>query len=326
MSLASPGAGNLLVNGAFLSGLWTRLSGADAQEVPCPVGNQTFAADRWRIRYAAPAGGEVNQARSEIVPPDPVAETSLEIRGGAAVTESVYVGQAIDAQEASSYRRELRFTAWCRVEHPSLPECPVRLVVKHAANPDGFDASVETLVLTGAQSIPANEWKRVQFAFDASAARGHGLSVELELPAAFLSDPQARVRVAAAALWSTAWPEPAPRPHAVETLLARRFFQRHTARSLNAIGRALVCNVHELHFQLTFPEMRAAPAITLPQDNADLTVFSFDGVPQAGFVYDVTYASCGSAIIRATKWDHGLADGYLAFRGYGGAILLEAEL
>ena len=161
---------------------------------------------------------------------------------------------------------------------------------------------------------------------DATTARSLGLCVELELPFGFLADPRARAHLASATFGPADCPEPGPRSSAVETFLARRYFQRHSAETVNAIGRALVGNPHELYFQLNFPEMRAFPAVTLPEDNEDLCVFSSDGARQAGFVFDVPYWARGSAVIRATKRKHDLRDAYLAFRGYGAAILLDAEL
>lgn len=324
MSLIAQGAGSLLINGQFLPELWTRVG--EEAAIVCPIDDVTFAADRWYLRYASARGAAVSQARSEEVPKDAGAGTSLEIRGHAGVAESVYVGQRIESSEVASYRRELRFSAWCRVEHPSLRECPVRLAVRHALTCDVLDANAETLIRSAVRNVPPGVWTRLEFGCDATAARPWGLAVELELPAMFLCHPEARVRLSAATLGPAESPEPGPRSSAIETWLARRFYQRHSARNVNAIGRALVCNPHELHFQFTFPEMRAAPAVTLPQDNADLTVFSCDGIAQDGFVYDVPYSARGSVMIRATKWDHGLSDGFMAFRGYRGAILLEAEL
>jgi hypothetical protein len=317
--------GNLLINGAFLPGLWTRLSGSQT-DVVCPVDAETFAADRWRLRYAAPEGGPVSQERGTDLPPDAPAGTCVVIHGAHGVTQNVYFGQTIEADEALHHRQELRFSIRCRVEHPVLQECPVRLAVGHPMTRDVFDVSMERLGLGEAQVVPANAWTQLDFAVPATASRALGLCVELEFPAAFLADPQARVLLAAATLGSADGPTPGPRSSTLEALLARRFFQRHSAETVNAIGRALVCNPHELYFQFTFPEMRAFPAVTLPQDNDNLCVFSLDGVRQTGFVYDVAYRARGSAIIRATKSNHDLRDGHLAFRGYGGAILLDAEL
>jgi hypothetical protein len=72
--------------------------------------------------------------------------------------------------------------------------------------------------------------------------------------------------------------------------------------------------------------MRAFPAVTLPHDESHLRVFHLEGLPQTGFTYDITYRSRGSFILRATKENHGLRDGYLSFVGEGGAVFLEAEL
>src|ERR1700722_15062253 len=92
---------NLLINGRFLRKLWTRLEGAsEGAIVPCPVWAQTFAADRWRVRYAGPVGGEVSQARCFEVPEDEAVESSLEIRGGAEVGQDILIGQNIEPEEA----------------------------------------------------------------------------------------------------------------------------------------------------------------------------------------------------------------------------------
>jgi hypothetical protein len=318
---------NLLINGRFLRALWMRLAGAPEGEiVPCPVWAQTFAADRWRVRYAAPAGGEVSQARSVEVPDDEAVESSLEIRGGVGVEQAVLVGQNIEAEEAPNYRRPLRFSAWVLAEHPRLTECDVSLVMGSPTSAGLFDSSTETVLRHSLERVGVNRWTRVEHTFDAADFRNTGLRAELEFPADFLSEPRARVRIANVRLSRITSGGYADRPVAVETFLAGRFFQRHDGTRVNAIGRALTSNPHELHFQFLFPEMRAIPACSISQDNADLCVFSAEGVPQTGFAYDVNFSARGSVMIRATKPRHQIRDGYLAFRGYRGEITLEAEL
>jgi hypothetical protein len=169
-------------------------------------------------------------------------------------------------------------------------------------------------------------WTRVELTIDASAFRATGLRAELAFPAALLNHAEARVRVTDVSLSRVAAGLPVDRPPALERFLAQRFFQRHDGGAINAIGRALTANPHELFFQFAFPEMRALPACTLSQDNADLCVFSSDGQPQSGFAFDAIYGARSTVVIRATKLRHQLRDGYLAFRGYRGAILLDAEL
>lgn len=319
--------GNLLINGRFLRGLWTRLAGMEeGAGVSCPIWAQTFAADRWHVRYAAPEGGVVAQARSTDVPDGAPVETALEIRGGDGVAQAVCVGQNIEAGEAANGRAELRFTAWIFVAHSGMSECAATLVMGSPATADLFDATTETVLRVALERIPANRWTHVGCVLDCSAFRPTGLRVELELPPATLNHPEARVRIADVNLARISAGAPVERPAALECFLARRFFQRHDGSSMNAIGRALTCNPHELFFQLSFPEMRAFPACTLSQDNADLCVYSADGQPQTGFVYDAVYGARSSVIIRATKLRHKLRDGYLSFRGYRGAILLDAEL
>ena len=293
---------------------------------PARFGAQTFAADRWRVRYAAPAGGEVSQARSPEIPDDEAVESSLEIRGGAAVRQDVLVGQNIESEEAPNYRRPLRFSAWVLAEHPRLSECELSLVMGTPASAGLFDSSTETVLRHMFHPIRVNRWSRMEFAFDASEFRSTGLRAELEFPGAFLSDPRSRVKISDVRLSRMGGGGHADRPVAVEAFLAARFFQRYDAARINAIGRALTSNPHELYFQFSFPEMRASPACGLSQDNADLCVFSAEGAPQSGFTYDVNYSARGSVMIRATKPRHQLRDGYLAFRGYRGLITLEAEL
>ena len=318
--------GNLLINGKFLPALWTRLHGEPAgTAIRCPVWAQTFAADRWRVRYAAPSGGEVSQACSTEILDAVSTATILEIRGGAEVAQEVFVGQNIEADEALNYRRPLRFSAWVKCQHPRLTHAAAALVIGSPRTPDLFDASVETMERTVLPAFSVNRWVRLEATVKASAFRATGLRVELALPSEFLSDPAARVLLADASLACASTPL-AERPAAVERFLAQRFFQRHDGASMNAVGRALTCNPHEIFFQFTFPEMRATPACTLTQDNADLCVFSGDGQPQSGFAYDVALAARASVVIRATKLRHQLRDGYLAFRNERGAILLEAEL
>lgn len=319
--------GNLLINGQFLRGLWTRLDGQpDGAPVPCPIWAQTFVADRWHVRYGAPAGGTVEQARAGDVPDDVMADSSLEIRGGEGVAQPVLVGQNIEADEAANFRGELRFSAWIFASHPHLSECTASLVLGSPTTVDLFDTTTEVVSRAELEGIPCNRWTHVGLALDGRAFRPTGLRLELELPASFLGHPEARMRVTDVNFFRLAAGAPTERAAAVEAFLARRFFQRHDGTGINAIGRVLTCNPHELFFQLSFPEMRAFPACTLPQDNADLCVFSADGQPQTGFGFDVVYGARSSVIIRATKPRHQLRDGYLAFRGYRGAILLDAEL
>ena len=318
--------GNLLINGKFLPGLWTRLHGMPAgTPIPCPVWAQTFAADRWRVRYAKPSGGDVAQACSTEILDAVSTAMILEIRGGAGVAQEIFIGQNIEADEALNYRRPLRFSALVKCQHPRQTHCIAALEIGSPKMVDLFDSSVETAQRTPLPALSVNRWTRIEATVKASAFRATGLRVDLAFPSDFLNEPAARVLLTDASLAcaSTALAE---RPPALERFLAGRFLQRHDGTSVNAIGRALTCNPHEIFFQFSFPEMRAIPACTISQDNADLCVYSTDGQPQSGFAYDVTFGSRTSVIIRATKLRHQLRDGYLAFRGYRGAILLDAEL
>ena len=319
--------GNLLINGRFLPALWSRLGETPpGTAVRCPIWAQSFAADRWHVRYSAPIGTEVTQARSDLAPDALPGACSLEIAGNDGVTAEVIVGQNLEADEAVNYRGALRFSAWLWVEHPELSSCEPALVIGNPRTTDLFDATVEEVARLAIKSVPTRRWHRVELAFDAAAFRSTGLRIELALSAALLGHPAARARLADVTLTRIHSGPINERPVAIESFLARRFFQRHDGRSINSIGRALTCNPHEMHFQFSFPEMRAYPACTLTQDNAELCVFSGDGEPQSGFAYDVTYGSRTSVVIRATKLRHQLRDGYLSFRGYRGAILLDAEL
>ena len=277
------------------------------------------------MRYAAPCGGEVSQAFSTESLDAVSTATILEIRGGKGVEQEVFIGQNIEADEALNYRRPLRFSAWVKCQHSQLTHCAAALEIGSPKTPDLFDSSVETVQRTALPAFSVNRWTRVEATVKASAFRPTGLRVDLGFPSEFLNDPTARVLLTDVSLSCASAPL-AERPPALERFLARRFFQRHDGTSVNAIGRALTSNPHELFFQFSFPEMRAKPACTISQDNADLCVFSADGQPQTGFAYDVTFGSRTSVIIRATKMRHQLRDGYLAFRGYHGAILLNAEL
>jgi len=229
-------------------------------------------------------------------------------------------------EEAPNYRHPLRFSAWVLAEHPRLTECDVSLVIGSPVSAGLFDSCTETVLRHPFHAVRVNRWVKLEFALDAAAYPSTGLRVELEFPGAFLSDPQARVRISDVRLSRLTPGGHIDRPVAVETFLAGRFFQRYDGARINAIGRSLTSNPHELYFQFSFPEMRATPACGLSQDNADLCVFSTEGIPQAGFAYDVNYAARGSVMIRATKRRHQIRDGYLAFRGYRGEITLEAEL
>lgn len=321
---------NILLNGSFAADLWARVPNARTG-IECPVECQTFAADRWKIRYAAPTGATVTQAMSGDVPVHAAVDRSVEIRGAEGVAQSVLLGQRIEAADASRYRRRMVFSAWIRLEHPDRAPKRFNLTLGSARQPDVFggpgneNVVVETPVTV--DEVPVGRWWLLEREIDGRSFSANGLSVELEFPAELLDSHGARIFVAAVRLADVAAANRAmERPGAFERMLARRFFQRHDATCINAIGRALTFNPHELHFQFLFPEMRAFPATTLSQDNADLCVFSAEGVPQSGFSYDVTHGSRASIVIRATKMRHQLRDGYLAFRGYRGAVLLDAEL
>lgn len=316
--LAHP-VGNLLINGDFSPGLWSRLA-QPHEGVECATWRQTFAADRWSVRCARPEGTPVWQGMSDDVPPHSSATCSLEIRGAAGVAQSVFVGQRIEAAEVARYRRQHVFSAWMRAEGSEATEAKVRLVLGSPGERDAF--AVVKPVLMEEMVFPTSRWVHLEHPVDGRALGSAGLSLELELPAKLLARNGASVRLANVRL-DDGSPE---RPVAVETALARRFFQRYDSTRINSLGRALVVNAHELHFQFTFEEMRAFPACTLPHDEEVLRVFDLEGIPQAGFTCDVTYRSRGSVIIRATKENHGLRDGFLSFVGTEGAILLDAEL
>jgi hypothetical protein len=315
--------GNLLINGDFLPGLWSRVA-APVEGVECPVWRETFVADRWAVRYTKPEGAAITQGMTLDVPPHFGAACSLELRGAEGVTQPVLLGQRVDAAEAARYRKRLVFSAWLYVIGERKDEVEVGLRVGTARELNVFGGGLNDEVVERI-GLPRGRWVHLEQAIDARAFSANGLSLELEFPAELLAQADAAIRIAGARLMEIGGGDVA-RPASVETFLARRFFQRYDSSRINSLGRALVVNTHELHFQFVFDEMRAFPACTLPHDEETLRVFNLEGIPQEGFAYDVTYRSRGSAIIRATKENHGLADGFLSFVGTGGAILLDAEL
>jgi hypothetical protein len=311
-----PGAfENLLINGDFA--LWSRLA-QPAEGVECAAWRRTFAADRWGVRYARAAGEAVRQSMSADVPEGCPAPASLEIRGAKGVKEMVRLGQRIEAAEASRYRQRLIFSAWIFAEY----RAEIDVVLSSPRYADVFDETIEAN--REFVSLPANQWTRIEREIDARRFSANGLSMELEIPADFLQRSGAMIRVTGARLAVAS--QEAARPLEMERFLARRYFQRHDETTINSPGRAIVVNNHELHFQFAFPEMRSFPACTVPRHDGDLRVFNFEGVPQSGFAFDVTRRSRGSVIIRATKTNHGVRDGYLLFAGDDAAILLDAEL
>ncbi len=318
-SAASPG--DLLINGALLPELWR--SPEPEQPIVCPLARQTFAASRWKVRYSAPDGGTITQSRSADVPPDCGVEASVALRaGGEAVTQTVFFGQRIEAAAAMSYRRQLAFAAWVFIGGSGDAAVALHAATPHEADVFGGPLG-DRLAVRAIERVvvPRGRWTLLDIPLDARAFPPTGLSVELAFPPEVFPG---EVRLAHLRL--SAGDRPDPRPAAIEAMLAGRFFQRYDSTRINSLGRALVVNAHELHFQFTFPEMRAFPACTLPHSEEGLRVFNLEGIAQSGFRYDVTYRSRGSVIIRATRENHGLTDGYLSFVGTSAAILLDAEL
>ena len=202
------------------------------------------------------------------------------------------------------------------------------LLIEGARGRDLFDdAGKRAGLVELIRNVPRNRWTQVEREIDGRGLGANGLSVELEFPASLLNHAEGRVRVTGLRLVDVGhFGREMERPAAVEALLARRFFQRHDCGTVNSLGRALVINRHELHFHFAFAEMRCLPACTLPQENEYFCVFDLEGFPQTGFSYDVTHRARGSVMIRATKENHCVRDGYLSFVGDKGAILLDAEL
>ncbi len=318
---------NVLINGDFLRALWTRLPDP-AVPVDCPVFRGTFAADRWCVRYARPAGASIRQAMSADLPDDLGADSSLELHGAAGVTEEVILCQRIESAEAPRYRRRLLFSAWLFASCAEASMHPPRLAINAAPERDIFDdARSEAAFSAILDPLPPKRWTRVEAEIDGRAFGSGGISLELAFPAPLLGNPAARIRIAGARLIDIGHlGREMERPAAIEALLAARYFQRLDLSNLNSLGRALAVNAHELYFQLAFPAMRAAPACTLPADDGHLQVFTLEGAAQRGFVFDATYRSRSSVIIRATRRDHGVRDGYLSFTGPEASILLDAEL
>jgi hypothetical protein len=320
MNVLASGLGDLLINGALCPELWRTSS-----PMLCPVARQTFAASRWKVRYAAPQGGAVTQSRSSEAPPDDGVVTSVALRAAdAEVRQTVFFGQRVEAAEAARFRRRLVFSAWLFIEGSGDARVELHSGAPGTADVYG-DPHGDGLVAPTIEraSVPRGRWNRLELPLDARAFPDTGLSIELAFPPELFAG---EVRVAGLRLSASDSPVPASRPVAIEILLAERFFQRHDSTRINSLGRALVVNAHELHFQFTFPEMRAFPTCTLPHSEEGLRIFHLEGIPQSGFRYDVTYRSRGSVIIRATKENHGLADGFLSFVGPSATILLDAEL
>ena len=322
------GAGHILSNGSFLHDFWSRLS---APSVECVLWRQTFAADRWKIRYAQPDGAAVFQARSQRVPEGFCSDTSLEIQGREGVTQDVFLGQRIEASEATRYRRRLRFSAWIYFENTGADRCPVQLVLGTAKEPDvfgnAFNDNVKTEIAELLGHVPAGRWVCLECEIDAQRFSPNGLSVELQFPAASLNKTGAKIYISDVKLFDASQAaQSIAFPVAWEALLNRRFFQRHDLNSIQSLGRALYLNPNEIFFLFTFPEMRIPPECTLPQDDAHLSVFNVEGGRQSGFVFNSIDRSRRSVIIRATKQNHGLPDATLSFVGPNAAILLDAEL
>lgn len=316
--------GNILMNGRFAH--WRRLDDAEAG-VECLMWRQTYAADRWKIRYSRPEGASVWQARSADEPKY-LPGGSLEIRGAVGVSETALLGQRIESAESSKYRRRLYFSAWVKVEGPIIEGNPVSLHLGTAKDRDvfgdAFNNNVRPLKKLNLGIAPSNEWTRLECEIDGRSFDSSGLSLELEFPASALNSNTKYVRVAGVTLSDNSTPTLAVEPSTeLENLQGKRFFQRHDRSSITTLGRSLSVKEWELRFQFQFPEMRIPPACTLV---GGFHVFDKTGKPVDGFIYEVVDSSRGSVIIRAIKEHHGVTDGYLAFGGKDAAILLEAEL
>ncbi len=321
---------NILINGEFLRELWGR-SAQPQSQARCEVWRQTFLADRWKVRYARPSGEALSQRMSSRVPEESASDCSLQLCGAVGVSEDIYLGQRVEARAARRYGRVLRFSARFFLAAEDYCQCPVKLVLGGAREPDvfggAFNDNVDELARIELGSLTANHWTYLEAEVDLKNAGPHGLSVEMEFPAAALSHPNNSIRVADVNLVrADAGCAVSSRPAALESFLARRYFQPHSGRLINFLGRVFALNRHELFFQFTFPEMRTLPSCSLPLGDELLRVFNRNGLPQYGFTYDVSCRAAGSVIIRATKENHAVEDGYLAFTGVDGWILLDAEL
>jgi hypothetical protein len=318
--------GNIVMNGRFARECWRRLTDAEAG-IECLTWRQTYAADRWKIRYAKPNGATVSQAWS-CDEPKYLPGGSLEIRGAAGVTENVLLGQRIESAEANRYRRRLYFSAWVKIESPIAEDRPVLLLLGTPKDRDifgdAFNSNIVPLTTCNLGVAAGNEWTRLECELDGREFNANGLSMELEFPASALNGPETRIRVAGVALSDGFSPGlPAELPTELERLRGRRYFQRYDSRTIIFPGRSLSARECELRFQIQFPEMRIAPACTLV---GALQVIDTAGNSADGFVFDVIDSSRCSVIIRATREYHGLRDGCLTFAHADAALLLEAEL
>lgn len=320
---------NILLNGLFLPALFNR-SSSPASGTQCLPWRQTFLADRWKVRFGDSSGDRAWQALSTENPSLSSGVRSLELRASDRLESALYLGQRIEAADAFLYQKRLHFSAWIW-STTVAPHESVRLHLTTPERPNCFGNALNhhsRLVCdTALGPLPGGQWTRVEQEIDARSFSPTGLSLELGFAPDLFCDAAARVRVTDVYLGTCPVTLPPPqRSAAMEQGLCRRFFQRLGPENLNSIGRPIVVNPNEMHFQLTFAEMREFPACTIPQDNGGLRVFDLTGRPQHGFSYDVTYRSRGSAILRATRFHHGLSDGYLSFVGDCDAIELEAEL
>lgn len=334
---------NLFINGALGGDFWNRLD-LPIEEKECPVWAQTFAADRWKIRYARPVGQGVRQRRS-VETPVPWGETSVEIVGGEGVSESVFFGQRIEAAEAPRYRRRLRFSArvyFWKGEGARASRYPVHLVVGYANERNrfgnAFNSHVTPVLRESISCLIHGEWVLLEGEVDASRVPATGLSVELEFPGAALSHPGSKIRVADLQLVNAGCRGRLDdRPAWLERGMAQRFFQRHDAERRAIIGRALSISADEILFQFSFPEMAQPPSCTLPHRDGEgegcLRVVPFRSSHSSqpsdvyGFTYQPIQITRSDMVIRAMKERHGLSDAYLYFKQPGaGAILLDSEL
>ena len=234
--------GSILINGDFSPGLWSRVA-RPREGIECALWRQTFAADRWQVRYAQAEGAPVRQAMSQDVSPHANAACSLEIRGADGVTQPVFVGQRIEAAEAPRYRRNLVFSAWLGIEGSLAGTAEIELLCGTPREPDVFGSGSSDDVKSELRETihcPTGRWVHLEHPIDGRSFGSTGLSCELVLPAHLLARSAACIRLANVRLDDLGAGMGGERPAAVEAALARRFFQRYDSSRINSLDRKSV--------------------------------------------------------------------------------------
>jgi hypothetical protein len=325
---------NLFINGAFSDALWSWLRQHGTERVECPGHTQTFAAARWKIRYASRTGRGVTQQRCSVVPPGSTSRNSLQVNGASELDQTVFFGQRIEMAESPRYRTLLTFSAWIYLEADPGATAPLFLEIGTANSPDifgtGLNSNTTSQLRERVGDLSSQGWTFISHTFDATDFSPNGLSVEMEFAPEMLNQENRFLRIADCQLQPGRVATSLERlPVTFEKLMAQRFYQSWTVDEINNFGRPNNTSPHEIYFIHYFPQMRIPPQTTFSQDNSQFQIISSSGgTPQTGFSYDVPFCSHGSIAIRASKRDHGLHDASMVLIGppRGAFIALNAEL